>query len=391
MKKYASRFLYVLALAGLMFVSAPKATAQADGDNDADDHFNPKPCDFNDTFYQENGIDVNKLNQSVAGRFGNFRQFGPPSRSSTQANWVADEDNCFEKDPTRRDIRILATTGGYIDDGTGSPTEFISLIAFLTDQTFFLQNFSKTVGGSTISIASGKNPRGIAMQDIVGNFEAYAALRQRLSNGTFALTPCGTMGTGATPCFPVSSVATPHLRQDWRFATNRNVMDGSDGNCINTDTAVCASINDAPFGYFCDDLLGMWIITYFWFTVDPANPGPVCGPIFSTLRRKNGASLDGTPIIKTADELNNQLEANGCGAEGKTDVGGADFPAAVWLICPAIPDPRSGAIASDAFLDSVHTSSGAPLDPAFTRNFNCLQQKGNFPDQNGNCNFLPVN
>jgi len=378
MKKYASRFLYVLALAGLMFVSAPKATAQADGDNDADDHFNPKPCDFNDTFYQENGIDVNKLNQSVAGRFGNFRQFGPPSRSSTQANWVADEDNCFEKDPTRRDIRILATTGGYIDDGTGSPTEFISLIAFLTDQTFFLQNFSKTVGGSTISIASGKNPRGIAMQDIVGNFEAYAALRQRLSNGTFALTPCGTMGTGATPCFPVSSVATPHLRQDWRFATNRNVMDGSDGNCINTDTAVCASINDAPFGYFCDDLLGMWIITYHWFIVNPlTEPSTTtCGQAFAALAKANGTSLDGTPIITKGDELDG-LEGLGCAFEANAAVNGADG-GAVWLICPAIPDPRNGGIAKDAFLDGVRLKSGNFQSTALLNNFSCLQNTGKF-------------
>jgi len=180
----------------------------------------------------------------------------------------------------------------------------------------------------------------------------------------------------------VTSVATPTLRQDWRFATNRNAIDGSDGNDPLNQGGAGAS--NSPFGYFCDDLLGMWIITYFWYTVDPANPGPVCGPILSNLAKKNGLSLDGTPIIKTADELNNQLEANGCGAEGQEDAGGADG-GAVWLICPALPDPRAGAIAKDAFLDQVLKPNGAPLDPAITANFKCLQTKGDFPQANGTC------
>jgi hypothetical protein len=367
MRKYAAVSVRALAIFVLLLTAVPRVAAQADGNGDADDRFNPAPCDFNDNFYTANGISVTQLNSAAGARFGNFRQFGPPSRNPNQPNWVTDEDRCFEKDPTRRDIRILATTGGYVDDGTGSPTDFISIIAFLTDQNFF---------------TGMANARSIQMVDIVSHFEAYAALKQRMRDGTFALTPCGSMGTGATPCFPVTSVATPTLRQDWRFATNRNAIDGSDGN----DPLAGAN---APFGYFCDDLLGMWVITYFWFTVDPANPGPTCGPIFAALDQKNGVSLDGTPIIKTADELNNQLEANGCGAEGQEDVGGADG-GAIWLICPAIPDPRNGGIAPDAFLDSVIKPSGVPLDPAFNRNFNCLQQKGNFPDQNGNCNFTPI-
>src|SRR5215831_12414737 len=265
-------------------------------------NFNAPPCDFSDAFYTANGIDVGPmtLNSAGAGRFGNFRLNGPPATDG-HVNWVKDPD-CSDNDPTRRDVRILATTGGYVDDNTGAPTDFITLNAFLTNQNFFT------------GVA---DARGIQMVDIVSSFEAWAALKQRLPDGTFALTPCGTMGDGTTPCFPVTSVATPQLRQDWRFATNRNAIDGSVGN---------DPLNGfpAPFGYFCDDLLGTWIITYFWFTVDPANPGPVCGPIFSTLSAKNGTSLDGTPIIKTANELFNITEPNGCSNEGRMDVGGAD-------------------------------------------------------------------
>ena len=377
--KYPLFFLSALAL----LMASPGASAQTTATTTPApsilNNYNHPPCDFNDAFYQGipgdplhpgNGINVAQLNSAAGQRFGpeagQFgRKFGPPA-SGSQANWVIDP-TCSVNDPDRNNTRILATTAGYVDDGTGAPTDFISIIAFLTNQNFFT------------GVA---NARSIQMVDIVSNFEAYAALKQRLPDGTFALTPCGTMGTGAKPCFPVTSVATPQLRQDWRFASNRNAIDGSDNN--NPIVNPPKKQSNSPFGYFCDDLLGMWIITYFWFTVDPAHPGTVCGPILAGLRQKNGTSLDGTPIIKTADELNNQLEANGCGAEGQQAVNGADG-GAIWIICPAILDPRNGAIAPDAFLDQVKKPDFTPLDPGFNANFNCLQQKGNFPQPDGTC------
>jgi hypothetical protein len=369
--------LLLLAVSGL--ADAQDAPAVVGGLN-----FNPPPCDFSDTFYKDNGLDPTQ----VVGRFGSARFTGPPAVGH-QVNWVSDP-NCAVNDPDRRNVRILATTGGFTDDGTGAPNDFISILGFITNQTAFETSYSRSVGGSTISISDSQNPRGIAMQDIVGNFEAYALLKQRLPNGTFARNPCAADMVSplapATPCFQVNSVNTvftPNLRQDWRFATNRNAIDGSDGNCISTDPNVCPDgVNDSPFGYFCDDLLGMWVITYVWFTVDPANPGPVCGPIFQSLIAKNGANLDGTPIIKTADETNNQIEANGCGAEGQLAVDGSDG-GAIWLVCPAIPDPRNGAISRDAFLDQVHNPNGSPQNPKMTANFFSLQTFGVFPG-NGN-------
>jgi hypothetical protein len=354
---------------------------------------NPPPCDFSDQFYGDNGVDPTQL----VARFGNARQFGPPA-TGTQANWVADS-NCSVTDPTRRNFRILATTGGNADDGNspfsnGTPEtlEFISILAFLTNQTAFETTYSRTVGaisganaGETISIVNGANPRGIHMQDVVGFFEAYAATKQTTPNG-FALNPCQVdmqaPGVPTTPCFDLSSVNavfTPNLRQDWRFATNRNAMDGSDGNCINNTDQNCKhkTFSDSPYGYFCDDLLGMWIITYFWFTKPPNTTDPVCAPIFKSIGAKNGFNLDGTPIILTATELNDQLEANGCGAEGQEAVDGTDG-GAIWLICPAIPDPRNGGIAADAFLDAVRLPNGSFQDPFLAQNFTCLQQTGKF-------------
>jgi hypothetical protein len=267
---------------------------------------------------------------------------------------VVDNSNT---DPDRKNIRILATTGGYSDDPT-QPNQFISIIAFVPNQDFFT------------GVA---NARGIQMVDLVSNFEAYAANKQ-IVNGVFAGTPCGTMGDGTTPCFPVTSVATPTLRQDWRFAVNRNPIDGS-----------------APFGYFCDDLLGMWIITYFWYLDTGFGPNQTaqCHAMLASLGQKNGISLDGTPVIKTPDELN-FLEGSvvgsnpipgflgtnppnpGCTAEGNEDPGGLDG-GSVWLICPALLDPRNGAIALDAFLDHVSKPNGFPVDPKITLDFLCLQ------------------
>ena len=358
-KKAPVRALVGVLLTGavLLMSNAPSARIQA---QTSFVHFNPPPFDFNDGFYTANGISVDQLDKPGAARFGIFRQTGPPAFQPGQLNWVVDNSN---NDPDRTNVRILATTGGYIDDGTGAPTQFISIIAFLES----INNFTNAV-----------NARGIKMKDIVSNFEAYGAIKQILPNGVFAPTPCGTMGDGTTPCFDVTSVATPRLRQDWRFSTNRNAIDGS-----------------APFGYFCDDLLGMWIITYFWYVKTGFGPGqtPQCGQMLAALGQKNGISLDGTPIIKTADELNflegKQVGSNPipgflgtnppnppCMGEGNENTSGKDG-GAVWLICPAIPDPRNGGIASDAFLDIVRVN-GLPLDPAFQTNFNCLQQTGKF-------------
>lgn len=401
---------------------------------------NPPPCDFSDQFYADNGIDsssTGELNTEPDGRFGTFRQFGPPSTSPTQANWVADTPDCSSTDPDRRDFRILATTGGNSDDnnspftcavfndspacagqasGIPETLEFISILAFLHSEAAFESSYSRTVGainggldgvqqnpGETISLTpgtdpvgntTGLNPRGISMEQIVSNFEAYAKINQKLPNGTFALNPCAADMQSplapATPCFSVadakdssgntiSDVATPNLALNWRFATNRNAMDGSDNNCINNTDQNCKHkvYSDSPYGYFCDDLLGAWIITYFWFTVPPNTTNATCASVFQNIGAKNGFNSEGYPVILTAHELNDELEANGCGAEGQENPNGQDGGAA-WLICPTIPDPRNGAIASDAFLDAIRNSNGSFFDTFMANNFSCLQSTGKF-------------
>jgi hypothetical protein len=103
-------------------------------------------------------------------------------------------------------------------------------------------------------ITNSQNLRSIAMEYIVSNFEAYPALKQSVDKGVLAPTPCGSMFDPNippnSPCFSVASVATPNLRQE----TIASI----------TIPLFCSSLSDSFFG-FCDDLLDMWINTYFWF------------------------------------------------------------------------------------------------------------------------------
>ena len=387
----SASFVSVLLSFALIFatVAPPAAPAQAtsqagqkvrnssdDGgkltDADGDDKVNPPPFDFNDAFYKANGIkvDENTLNSKAAKRFGLFRKTGPPA-GNDQVNWVIDNSNT---DPDRNNVRILASTGGYKDD-TGSPTQFISIIAFITSQDFFTGT---------------PNARGITTEQVVGlpnnnapgstAFEAYAGLKQIGPGGVFLPAPCASIGIpGGVPgkdCFSVASVETPNLRQDWRFTTNRNAIDGS-----------------ALVSYFGDDLLGMWIITYFWYTADGFGPKQTssCKGALDFMASRNGLTLDGTPLVKTGAELHfleNNLQGNEgnefptppstpCAQEGNLAADGTD-KGAVWLICPSIPDPTQGGIAPDAFVDTVRRPGGSPLDPQITASFNCLQKTGQF-------------
>jgi len=477
-------YVQVLVVAAILFLAAPSLLAQSSSSSSSGSssssscsssssstcpnpatNFNVPPCDFADSFYNNNGISTSSQGDTTetamgvdsppAQRFGLFRQTGPPAIFPGQVNWKIDPTTC-SRDAVRNNVRILATTGGYIDSD-GSPTDFISIIAFVVNQNFFESSFVSgdpafdcsvppmgtlpTSGCVVITPQPGNLPeiqpngtqpgqgepndlpfvteaglnarntsnlfynpgingdtgvqQGSDMQDIVSNFEAYAALRQ-IVNGVRTFTPCGNLagnGNITTNCFPITSVATPQLSQDWRFATNRNAVDGSDGNNVAGAGSSGATVFNSPYGYFCDDVLGMWIITYFWFTEAPNLSGtpPVgdqCqGPngAYATLAAKNGLNLEGWPIVKSGPaDLNQGLEAffqadgvTPCAVEGREDVGGSDG-GAVWLVCPAIPDPTNGAITLDAFLDQVHKPNGAPLDPNFTINFFCLQFFGQF-------------
>ena len=373
------RFVSVTGGVALALMSGLLPSVIAQNGNGGNNLNNNAPAfDFNDAFYKANGIDPGQLNNPLkrAQRFGfsvdgtPIRQTGAPAFLPGQLNWVLDNSNT---DPDRNNIRILATTGGYKDD-TGSPTQFISIIAFLNGNSLFTAENRDPNGVG--------NARAVTMQTIASNFEAYAGLKQIGSGGVFLPAPCASIGipngVPGKDCFSVASVETPNLRQDWRFSTNRSAIDGS-----------------ANFSYNGDNLLGLWIITYHWYTAAGFGPKqtPDCGRALKFLAERNGLTLDGTPLIKTGAELHfvegalqgnevndfprNLVPTNACAAEGNLDPLGGDH-GAVWLVCPSIPDATQGGIAPDAFLDTVRRPDGSPLDPQIATSFNCLQEKGQF-------------
>jgi hypothetical protein len=411
MKRIGVFSLLALTALLVLLLAAPSARVFAGGGTGNEQQINPPPFDFVDSFYLANGINLSVLDSPESARFGRFRQTGPPAPVG-EVNWVVDTSNTS---PTHNNVRILATTAAYRDD-TGLPDVFFSIIAFARSNKFFgkIEETAHEPGNDPDStddehhLVAGKlaNARGIPMEAIVGvpngndpslvlpkaiaqyvngsAFEAYAGLTQKV-NGVLAPSPCGSMGDGLKPCFPVTSVETPHLRQDWRVASNRTRIDGS-----------------ASFAYFGDNLLGMWVITYFWYTPFAVGGRPSqmtstanCQMVMAAAAKQNGVSLDGTPIIRSGNELNFLEGKPGlppqfgltaadqpplsapCAAEGNEDPGGADG-GAVWLVCPTIPDPTSGGIAQDAFLDTARRPDGTPIDPRFTQAFQCLRDTGQF-------------
>lgn len=93
------------------------------------------------------------------------------------------------------------------------------------------------------------------------------------------------------------------------------------------------------------------------------------------LLKGNGASLDGTPIIRTAAELE-QLTNDRLVVQRETPY--RTLVNTPYIAGRVIADPTGGTVAPDAFLHMVITASGDPLDAEvnFVRAFECLKSNG---------------
>jgi choline dehydrogenase-like flavoprotein len=95
-RKHAWLFVQVLAVAALLFMTAPRLLAQATGstsgggsNSNPATNYNPPPCDFQDVFYNNVGISTSNVGTTAttaegvdsvpAQRFALFRQTGPPA------------------------------------------------------------------------------------------------------------------------------------------------------------------------------------------------------------------------------------------------------------------------------------------------------------------------
>jgi hypothetical protein len=202
------------------------------------------PFDFSNSFYLANGIDPSKIQDRVG--------------SSTSASaFVVDDSNT---DPTRTDIRITETTGGFNHEGN---VLYYTINGFVNPDTFT----NDAAGQKALAIAE--------------SFTAY--IFPKASGDPF-------------------SPALSNRRQDNVFDT-RN-------------------------GYFTANPLGLWTAQFVSFT--PAAFNTAAGrKALAALAAMNGKDLDGTPILKTAMEVDG-LEKQGFAVERHRNFDGSQgFP---WII-----------------------------------------------------------
>lgn len=245
----------------------------------------PPPFDFNDTFYTKNGICITPdpnlgctvgINTSLGpdSRVGFFRgtdtglEFGsnPPTFGGTY-NWIVDTSNT---DPTRGGInggiRVTQTTGGFDKDGN---LIYYSILAPLPDDRFFTTQNDGGAGARAHSLAN--------------QFRAFIFPTQ-LKGGVMHFDPCPVGTQPGTPAAATCVVLNPppgNRRQDNLFETK--------------DT------------YFCGNLLGLWLIEMVVFT--PQSQTPAGQQALAALVAQNGASLDGTPVFKKLDQINQFVDA----------------------------------------------------------------------------------
>jgi hypothetical protein len=133
-----------------------------------------------------------------------------------------------------------------------------------------------------------------------------------------------------------------------------------------------ANVLDAREGYFTKNPLGVSLIVEveYTFRADTEEGAK----ILNALGARNGYSLDGTPIIKTVEEINYLTRMELITQRVK----GLDRDAPSYAIVKAIQTDKPGAITPDAFLTQVITEKGEPLETekTFLDNFICLQKTG---------------
>lgn len=137
-----------------------------------------------------------------------------------------------------------------------------------------------------------------------------------------------------------------------------------------------ADMIDMSNGYFSNNPLGLWVHVFVTWT--PKAFDTTAGrQTLAALKRKNGAALDGTPIIRTKSELVDLTRA-GYAKQTKR----ATTQQGRYFICPVFKDPRDGAITPDAFLATVRRADGSPLpaERAFVTDFEALQRTGDHAD-----------
>ena len=302
-----------VAIATVVALLVAPSLAPAWAQNSPNPNGNVAPFDFADFFYTENGINVSLLNcggngEPSGGRVGvscngvpNGGGFGatgvPP-----QGNWMTDPSNT---DPTRTSTRLLQTTGGFDKDAN---LIYYSIFGTLQDDNFFLNDadcptFSST-GVPTISFANcGTRAKTLAQQ-----FRAFISPKQRYTqNGVLQLVFPGVSCTTVDP----NTVNGPN-------GTTHPEATVADSNCISSSRPIIFgppppnrrqdNIFDTEPTYFCQNLLGLWILTFDLWTPQAYLPNgqyasAAAQAAIAPIAAANGTNVDGTAVLARTSEV----------------------------------------------------------------------------------------
>jgi hypothetical protein len=199
----------------------------------------------------------------------------PGNPDRPQAHWVLDSSN---NDPTRRGVRVLETTGGWDKDG--------NLIYY-------------SIMGGMIPATFTNDAAGVRARALAEDFRAF-------------LFPKTTRNADGSVASVRLDPAPPNRRHDNVFDTKNS--------------------------YFCQNLLGLWLITMVVYTQDGYNAwvhntNPQVHAVMQEIADRNGTDLDGTPILNTVFDIEHLVELGAAefrfNAEGGPPAG-ADGPR--WVI-----------------------------------------------------------
>ena len=199
----------------------------------------------------------------------------PGNPDRPQAHWVLDGSN---NDPTRRGVRVLETTGGWDKEG--------NLIYY-------------SIMGGMVAATFTNNAAGVRARMLAEDFRAF-------------LFPKTTRNADGSIAAVRLDPAPPNRRQD--------------------------NVFDTKNAYFCQNLLGLWLITMVVYTKDGYNAwvsgtDPALRLVMQEIADRNGTDLNGTPILNTVHDIEHLRDLGAVefrfNAEGGPPAG-ADGPR--WVI-----------------------------------------------------------
>jgi len=316
----ASSIICLVGVAG--FILAQVIPLHISAQNSTNPSGNVAPFDFADSFYVTNGINLFKL-AGPGGRVGvtpggqpcnqtaatgrntscNAGDFGFKNAPG-QLNWVTDATNT---DPTRANARLVQTTGGFNREGN---LIYYSIFGTINDDTFFDDHDCPTSSDPQFDFSG----CGTRANSLANQFRAFISPKQRYTvNGVstlvFPSNSC-TMVDTTVGKDPLGSHPQPIIVDTTCASNSGPIKFGPPPGNRRQD-----NIFDTQPTYFCQNLLGLWILTFDLYTPQAYLPSgqyasAAAQAAISPIAAANGTNVDGTAVLKRISEVDS-LTAQG--------------------------------------------------------------------------------